>query len=144
MADYGWSWSTCRGDVQWYGIPGSGCYYWTARFGQHWVGGTVYQWFAWYGYECPGGLGPPINPYGDMDGFAGGGMGQWFENGCIMYRYATGRWTVYFGQYGQLNGRLVEEVPDVSQFKEGTAPPGDWTVLEPEEEAPPAPEPPEG
>lgn len=120
MGDGYWTQSTCRGDVWWWGVPGSGTWYWTARFGTQWVGGTVYQYYAAWGWEC-GQLGPPINPYGWVDQF-GGGYGQWFENGCIVYAY--GAWRVYVGQYGQLNGRLADEPePAVAEPEAEQAPP---------------------
>lgn len=105
MGDNTWTWSTCNPLVQWYGIPGSGTWYWTARFGQHWVGGGVYQTYASRQWEC-GQLGPPVKDYGFISEF-GGGFGQWFEGGCIIFR--LGAWTVYIGNYGQTAGRLMEE-----------------------------------
>lgn len=109
MADGAWSQSTCRSDVFWWGVPGSGCWYWTARFGQHWVGGGVWQMYANRGFEC-GDLGPPVKDYGFISEF-GGGNGTWFQNGCIIFR--LGVWTVFVGDYGQTAGRLAEDVrPD--------------------------------
>jgi hypothetical protein len=114
-----WSQSACRGDTWWWGVVGSGTWYWTARFGTQWVGGTVYQLYAWQGYEC-GALGPPINPYGYIPDF-GGGEGMWFENGCIIFRYTTARWTTYYGQYGQLANRLAGGLDDDPRFEEHPA-----------------------
>lgn len=105
MADGAWSWSTCKPLVQWYGVPGSGCWYATARYGQYWVGGGVWQTYAARNFEC-GDLGPPVKAYGWISEF-GGGAGMWFENGCIIYR--LGRWTVFVGNYGQTAGRLAND-----------------------------------
>lgn len=104
MADNEWSQSTCRGDVWWYGVPGSGTHYWTARFGQYFVGGGVYQKYAGAGWEC-GGLGPPVKAYQWLSEFAA--YGQWFEGGAIYY--SAGAWRIAFGQYGQTTNRLVPE-----------------------------------
>lgn len=103
MADNAWSQSGCRSDVWWYGIPGSGCYYWTARFGQYWVGGGVYQKYASLGFEC-GGLGAPVKEYQWLSEFSAFGM--WFQGGAIYF--SGGQWRVGWGDYGQTAGRLTE------------------------------------
>lgn len=108
MADNAWSQSTCRGDVWWYGVPGQGTHYWTARFGQYWVGGGVYQRYAAAGYEC-GNLGPPVKAYQWLSEF--GAYGQWFEGGAIYY--SGGQWRIALGDYGQTAGRLAEETEPV-------------------------------
>lgn len=68
MADGAWSQSGCSGpvyesrpDVWWYGIPGQGCWYWTAVYGQWFVTGSIYANFASGGWEC-GNAGPPVGP----------------------------------------------------------------------------------
>lgn len=132
MADGAWSASGCRPDVWWWGIPGQGTWYWTARYGQYWVGGIVYQIFAAHGYEC-GGLGAPVKPYGFISEF-GGGEGVWFEGGVIVYRYDIRAWRTYGGNFGQTAGRLVrpgdEADPiDVSRYVELDMPEGDWSEL---------------
>lgn len=104
MADYEWSTSGCRPDVQWYGIPGAGSYQHTDRFGTYWIGGGIYQKFAEAGYEC-GGLGPPVKEYQWLSEF--GAWGMWFEGGAIYY--SGGAWRIVFGNYGQTHGRLAEE-----------------------------------
>ncbi len=97
------SWSTgCRADVEYFGYPGLGAYY-RSRFGQHWVGGGVYQKFASVGFECYVNpfLGAPVKPFGwiaEMN-YGKGCQGQWFENGAIGYH--DGAWRVMFGRYGQ-------------------------------------------
>lgn len=103
MADNAWSTSTCRGDVMWWGVPGQGTYYWTARFGTYWVGGGVYQRYAAAGFEC-GALGPPVKPYQWLSEF--GAYGQWFSGGAIYY--SAGAWRVALGNYGQTAGRLAQ------------------------------------
>jgi hypothetical protein len=128
VADGAWSASRCRPDVLWWGVPGAGTWYWTARFGQYWVGGVVYQLYAQNGYEC-GGLGAPVKPYGFISEFGGGGEGVWFEGGAIVYRYDTRRWHVYGGLYGQTAGRLADERVDVPEPSEMPTPPGDWSDL---------------
>ena len=145
MGDRSWSWSTCNPLCMWYGVPGEGTRYWTSRFGEYWVGGFVYQWYSWHNYECTNGtLGVPVKAYGPISEF-GGGVGQWFERGCIIYKYATQGVGVYVGAYGQTAGRLVDTPIDESQFTElEGGPPGDWSVLEEMPEAPPAPKPPGG
>jgi hypothetical protein len=111
VADYGWSWSTCRPYIQWYGVPGSGSYQNTARFGTYWIGGGIYQKFAQVGYEC-GQLKAPVKEYQWLSEFAAYGM--WFEGGAIYYK--NGAWQVTYGDYGQTAGRLAEEpepvIPD--------------------------------
>lgn len=104
MADGAWSVSACDPSVQWYGVPGAGCHYWTARFGQYWVSGGVYQRYASVGFEC-GGLGPPVKPYGWISemNYGRGCWGQWFFNGAIGFH--DGQWHVMWGQYGQTAGR---------------------------------------
>ncbi len=104
MGDRFWSWSTCRPDVQWNGVPGQGCYYWTARFGQYWVGGGIYQRYAAAGFEC-GALGAPVKAYQWLSEFSAYGM--WFEGGAIYYR--NGAWQVSLGNYGQTAGRLTDD-----------------------------------
>ncbi len=106
MADGSWSQSTCRGDVWWWGVPGQGTHYWTARYGQYWVGGGVYQKYASVGYEC-GGLGAPVKPYQWLSEFGANGM--WFQGGAIYY--SGGQWRVAWGDYGQTAGRLAESNP---------------------------------
>jgi hypothetical protein len=101
VADGAWSTSGCRADVKWYGYPGQGAYYWTARFGTIWVGAT-HATYAATGYEC-GGLGAPVKPYQWLTEFAA--YGQWFEGGAIFYR--SGRWQVAYGNFGQTAGRLA-------------------------------------
>src|SRR5690242_3295523 len=97
MADGAWSYSTCRGDVQWYGVPGQGCWYYTQRFGMHFVGGIMYQVFKAYGYEC-GVFGPPVKDYQWLSEFSRNGI--WFEGGAI-----TDDGYVHIGNYGQTAGR---------------------------------------
>lgn len=130
MADNAWSQSGCRTDVWWYGVPGQGSYYWTARFGQYWVGGGVYQRFAAARYEC-GGLGAPVKEYQWLSEF--GAYGMWFEFGAIYY--SGGAWRVAYGNYGQTAGRLVEE-PDPVIPADAEVPPDAPT------DVPPAPKPP--
>lgn len=137
MGDYTWTWSTCRPDVQWYGVPGQGSHLWTARFGQYWVGGGVYQRFAAAGYEC-GGLGPPVKAYQWLSEF--GAYGQWFEGGAIYY--SGGQWRVAYGNFGQTAGRLAEDAtevpadaeipPDMPSAPDPPAPP-DPSAPEPEQ-----------
>lgn len=118
--DYHWSQSGCsppRPDVEWYGIPGSGSYLRTDRFGTYWVGGGVYQRFASEGYEC-GRLGPPVKEYQWLSEFSA--WGQWFEFGAIYYR--NGFWHVAIGNYGQTTGRIFGEGQPVP---EGTEVPPD-------------------
>jgi hypothetical protein len=119
VADNGWSWSTCNPEVQWYGIPGSGSYYWTARFGTYWVGGGIYQRYAApdIRWEC-GPLGPPVKEYQWLSEF--GAWGQWFEYGAIYYQ--NGAWRVAFGNWGQTAGRLAGE-PEVTVPDDAEAPP---------------------
>lgn len=100
MADNAWSQSTCRADVWWYGVPGSGCWYWTQRFGQYWVSGGVHQTYANNGWEC-GWLGAPVKSYQWLSEFSA--YGQWFEGGAIYY--ANGSWRVFQGDMGQTAGR---------------------------------------
>ncbi len=111
MADNAWSWSTCKPDVQWYGVPGQGSYLWTARFGTYWVGGGLYQKFAAVGYEC-GSLGPPVKEYQWLSEFSAWGM--WFLGGAIYFK--NGAWQVVYGDFGQTAGRLAPEpepmIPD--------------------------------
>lgn len=87
----------------WYGIPGSGSHYWTARYGQYFVGGGIHQKYAQQNYEC-GPLGPPVKAYGWLSEF--GAAGQWFVGGAIFYR--DGAWRMVLGNYGQTAGRLTE------------------------------------
>ena len=126
MADNEWSESTCRAGTWWYGIPGSGSWYWTARFGQYWCGGVIYQRYAFQGYECSS-LGPPVKAYGYMSEF--NGEGTWFLGGAIVYRYDTRAWHTYFGDWGQTAGRLTDEPIDVSGYVEQPQIPGDWSEL---------------
>ncbi len=109
MGDRSWTWSTCNPQVQWYGIPGQGTYYWTARFGTYWVGGGVYQRYASANWEC-GSLGAPVKEYQWLSEF--GAYGQWFEFGAIYY--SGGAWRVAYGDYGQTAGRLAEEPEPVT------------------------------
>lgn len=104
MADGAWSVSSCRPDVQWYGVPGAGSHVYTARYGQYWVGGGVYQKWKEWGYEC-GVLGPPVKAYGWIQemNYNRGCYGQWFENGAIGYH--DRKWNVMAGNYGQTAGR---------------------------------------
>ncbi len=108
MADNAWSQSTCRSDVFWYGVPGAGSYLWTARFGQYWVGGGLYQKYAALGYEC-GGLVAPVKEYQWLSEFSAYGM--WFQGGAIYY--SGGAWRVAWGDYGQTAGRLAEDDAEV-------------------------------
>jgi hypothetical protein len=117
VADGAWSYSTCRPDVQWYGVPGQGSHLYTVRFGQYWVGGGVYQAFAAARWEC-GALGPPVKAYQWLTEF--GAYGQWFEGGAIFYR--SGRWQVVYGNYGQTAGRLTE-APEVEAPADAELPP---------------------
>jgi hypothetical protein len=104
VGDGYWSWSGCRSDVQWYGFPGQGAYYNTARFGTHWVGPTHSTYHDW-GYEC-GALGAPVKDYEYLTEFAA--AGQWFEGGAIYYK--NGGWHVALGNFGQTAGRLTADV----------------------------------
>ncbi len=108
MADNAWSLSGCgRSDVWYYGIPGSGCWYWTARYGTYWVGSDLGPYGA-QGWEC-GALGAPVKAYEYLTEF--GAAGQWFEHGALYYK--NGAWHEALGDYGQTAGRI-------------TADPGDW------------------
>lgn len=108
MANGSWSQGTCgRTDVWWYGFPGQGSYYWTARFGTYWVGPT-WGAFSAQGFEC-GALGAPVKDYEYLTEF--GAPGQWFEHGALYYK--NGAWHEALGDYGQTAGRI-------------TADPGDW------------------
>lgn len=109
MADNAWSQSTCNGDVWWWGVPGQGTHYWTARFGQYWVGGGVYQVYASVGWEC-GGLGPPVKPYEWLSEF--NSYGQWFAGGAIYY--SGGQWRIAWGDFGQTANRLVRTTAPTS------------------------------
>ncbi len=105
-------WSTgCRSDVEFYGYPGLGAYY-RSRFGQHWVGGGVYQKFASVGYECYVNpfLGAPVKPYGWIQemNYGRGAYGQWFENGAIGYH--DGQWRIMYGNYGQTGGMSLSSL----------------------------------
>lgn len=104
VGDGFWTQSGCKSDVWWYGVPGQGCWYWTQRFGQHFVGGGLYQKYASLNYEC-GLLGPPVKDAGWIQemNYGKGCNGQWFFNGAIGYH--DGAWNVMFGDYGQLAGR---------------------------------------
>jgi hypothetical protein len=95
-----WSQSTCRSDTLWYGVPGQGTWYYTARWGQYWVGGGVYQTYARQGFECSA-LGPPVKDYQYLSEFAS--YGQWFLGGAIWF---NGTWHVSLGDFGQTAGRL--------------------------------------
>ncbi len=106
MADNAWSQSVCRADTQWYGVPGQGTYYYTPRFGVHWVGGGVYQTYKSWGFECRD-LGPPVKDYEWISEF--GGYGQWFIGGVIVY--TGGAWRVYIGDWGQTANRLGDAEP---------------------------------
>ncbi len=111
MGDYFWS-NGCRADVEYYGYPGIGSYYRTARFGTRWVGGGVYAKFAEGGrFECnvQPFLGAPVKDYGWISEAENGqgAPGQWFENGAIVYHH--GAWHIMYGQYGQTAGRLTAE-----------------------------------
>lgn len=121
MGDNFWSESTCKGGVWWYGIPGQGCWYWTERYGQHFVGGGVYQKYAQAGWEC-GALGEPVKGYQWLSEFAADG--QWFLGGAIYFK--NGAWRIVFGDYGQTAGRLAEvkvEAPTSAEHPpEGEAP----------------------
>lgn len=100
MADGAWSQSGCRPDVWWYGVPGSGCWYWTARFGQYWVSGGVHWKYSHMSYEC-GALGVAVKSYGYISEF--NTEGQWFEGGCIVWNGSN--WVAYLGDWGQTAGR---------------------------------------
>lgn len=115
MADNAWSVSTCNPTVQWYGVPGAGTHYYTARYGQYWVGGGVYQKYRTIGAEC-GNYYVPVKPYGWVSEF--NAYGQWFVGGAIVY--IGGQWVTRDGDYGQTAGRLTEglDIPD-----EGLMPP---------------------
>lgn len=106
MSDNAWSQSGCRSDVWWYGVPGQGCWYWTARFGQHWVGSPLGTYAAWQ-WEC-GALGAVVKDYEFLTEFAA--AGQWFEGGAIYFK--NGQWRVVIGNFGQTAGRLA----DVGEF----------------------------
>lgn len=100
VADNSWSESTCKAGIWWYGVPGQGCYYWTQRYGQYWVGGGVYQSYAAAGYECRQ-LGEPVKNYQWLSEFSA--YGQWFLGGAIYY--AGGTWHTVYGDWGQVAGR---------------------------------------
>jgi hypothetical protein len=105
MADYAWSQSVCRPDVLWYGIPGQGTWYYTERFGQHWVGGGIYQRYAQAGWEC-GNLGPPVKDYQYLSEF--GAYGMWFQFGAIWFNGQY--WSITIGDYGQNANRLSPDI----------------------------------
>jgi hypothetical protein len=132
MGDNAWTTSTCRSDVMWYGVPGQGTYYWTARYGQYWVGGGLYQRYSApdIRWEC-GPLGAPVKEYQWLSEFSAYGM--WFQFGAIYYK--NGAWQVAFGNYGQTAGRLIEEHESVIPA-DAEVPPDAAT------EPPPAPKPP--
>ena len=115
MADNEWSQSTCRSDVWWYGVPGSGTHYWTQRFGQYWVGGGIYQTYAAVVWEC-GGLGAPVKAYQWLSEF--GAYGMWFEGGAIYY--SGGRWKIGWGDFGQTANRFM---PDPGPPADAEVPP---------------------
>lgn len=139
MAEGAWSQSVCRGDTWWWGISGAGTWYWTARWGQHWMGGTPYQIYAANGFEC-GALGPPVKDYGFISEFGPqGGEGVWLLGGAIVFRYDTRRWHVYQGDFGQTAGRLTNAPLDVSSAVEIE---GDWPTDLPKYTQPKAPKPP--
>lgn len=129
MADNAWSASSCKPSVWWYGVPGQGCWYWTSRFGQYWVGGGVYQKYAVEFWEC-GRLGEPVKEYQWLSEF--GANGQWFLGGAIYFK--NGSWQVAPGNYGQTAGRLAHvEAPSSAE-----SPPEDEVPVTPS----PAPKPP--
>jgi hypothetical protein len=127
-------WSTgCRADVEYYGYPGQGAYYRTARFGQHWVGGGVYGKFAEGGrFECnvQPFLGAPVKDYGWVQEMNNGRgcYGQWFENGAIGYH--DGAWRIMYGNYGQTAGRLA---PEPSAPDDAELPPEAEVPVEPQD-----------
>lgn len=108
--------------MEWFGYPGWGAYYRTARYGTYGVSGGVYAKYASLGYECyvTPFLGAPVKDYGwiaEMN-YGKGCPGQWFENGAIGYH--DGAWRVMYGNYGQTAGRLVAEpepvIPDDAEM----------------------------
>ena len=107
MGDGFWS-NGCRSDVEYYGYPGLGSYY-RSRFGQHWVGGGIFQKYASVGYECrvQPFLGAPVKGYGWIQemNYGRGCYGQWFENGAIGYH--DGAWRIMYGDYGQRGGMTL-------------------------------------
>ncbi len=105
----------------WYGFPGQGCYYWTARFGVQWVGSTWATFKAW-GFEC-GALGPPVKDFEFLSEF--GAAGQWFQFGAIYFK--NGAWRVTIGDYGQTAGRLA----DVGEWPEDAEMPPGWDAAVP-------------
>lgn len=98
----------CRSDVEVKSYTGLGSYL-RSRFGEHWVGGGVYQKFASVGYECYVNpfLGAPVKPYGWIQemNYGRGCYGQWFENGAIGYH--DGAWRIMYGRYGQTGGMTL-------------------------------------
>lgn len=127
VADYAWSRGTCQPqpdeEFWWYGLPGQGTWVWTARFGQYWVGGTIYQLWQAQGYEC-GGMGTAVKS-ASSDFYLqwpGGSDGQWFKGGAIVR--INGTWQYRWGDYGQYAGRLVAEEPEPAT-EDGLMPPGD-------------------
>lgn len=110
MANGSWSFSSCRPDVQWYGVPGSGCWYYCPRFGQFWVSGGIHVKYGQVLYEC-GMLGAPCKNYITSVGEFGGVPGQWFEGGAIILQ--NGVWVVKVGNWGQTGGRLMDNETDV-------------------------------
>jgi hypothetical protein len=125
VADGSWSQSGCRGDVWWYGFPGQGCYYWTARFGTYWVGSPLSTYAAWQ-WEC-GQLGAPVKEYQFLSEFQA--AGQWFEGGAIYFK--GGSWKVATGNFGQTAGRFADD----AEWPEDVEMP-------PTSEPPPKPDPP--
>lgn len=110
-----------------YGVPGSGAYSWTARFGTVWVGST---WGPYHqqGHEC-GGLGAPVKPYGYLSEFDA--AGQWFVGGAIYWKY--GYWHIVLGDWGQTAGRFAED-PDTPASRGAEEPPGANQEVPPEPE----------
>jgi hypothetical protein len=127
VADYAWSRGTCQPqppeEYWYYGIPGSGTWGWTARFGTYWIGGAIFQLWAGQGYEC-GGLGPPVKAASSDFHlqWPGADEGQWFKGGAVVRIY--GQWQIRLGDYGQYAGRLVEEESPQAE-SEGVMPDGD-------------------
>ncbi len=55
-----WSWSTCRAGVAWFGVPGSGSWYYNVAVPglYFWLDGIWYQEYARTGFECGAHGGP--------------------------------------------------------------------------------------
>lgn len=110
-----WSPTTC-GNMMYYGVPGSGAWYYRyADNKYHWLDGDWWQKYAGQGWEC-GGLGEPIGGVMMMD-YAGGPTYSGISPGHGCGRFACSSTLAYTNHIHFVGGCIISPLATWGSFR---------------------------